>query len=369
MIKISDLPPGDYDLRLTYQEVANRTVDRDVKIRVTDGPQTDNVYVGKHRHLESRGSKTLHVTRVSTSKTRVRIELENADQYTRVHVIANRYQPAFNSYNMFAQVTDLEPWVRKPSIRRSVYMEGRKIGDEYAYILRRKYVQKYPGNMLERPSLLLNPWEVQATSNNSQEAKKGNQYGSVGNAADKNSKRGGSNIAGRGGSSDVSNLDFLGEGAVLLANLKPSKAGIVSIDKRKLGPNQHIRIIALNAFHTIERTVNLPLKKLKPRDSRLANALDPAKHFSQSKQIEILKKGDTLSVDDIVSAKFQQYDDLGDVFQLFLTLNPGAQLSRFKFILDWEDKPVEEKRKLYSEFACHESVSYTHLTLPTNREV
>ena len=106
--------------------------------------------------------------------------------------------------------------------------------------------------------------------------------------------------------------------------------------------------------HTIERTVNLPLKKLKPRDSRLANALDPSKHFSQSKQIEILEKGDTLMIDDIVSAKFQQYDDLGDVFQLFSTLNPTAQLSRFKFILDWEDKPAKEKRKLYSEFACHE---------------
>ena len=354
LITISDLSPGDYDLRLTYQEVANETTSRDIKIRVTDGPQTDNVYVGKHRHLESRGSKTLHVYRVSTSKTRVRIQLENADQYTRVHVIGNRYQPAFNSYNMFANITDLEPWVRKPSLRRSVYMEGRKIGDEYAYILRRKYAQKYPGNMLERPSLLLNPWEVQATSNSSLDAAKGNDYQKAGNAADKKSNRSGANIAGRGGSSDVSNLDYLGDGAVLLANLKPSKSGIVSIDRRKLGPNQHIRIIALNAFHTVERTVNLPLKKLKPRDSRLANALDPSKHFSQSKQIEILKKGDTLTIDDIVSAKFQQYDDLEDVFQLFSTLNPGAQLSRFKFILDWEDKPVKEKQKLYSEFACHE---------------
>ena len=354
LITISDLSPGDYDLRLTYQEIANETIFRDVKIRVTDGPRSDNVYLGKHRHLESRGSKTLHVSRISTSKTRVRIQLENADQYTRVHVIGNRYQAAFNSYNMFANITDLEPWIRKPSLRRSVYMEGRKIGDEYAYILRRKYAQKYPGNMLERPSLLLNPWEVQTTRNNSFDAAEGNDYGKVGNAADKKSNRSGANIAGLGGSNDTSNLDYLGQGAVLLANLKPSKSGIISIDRKKLGSNQHIRIIALNAFHTVERTVNLPLKKLKPRDSRLANALDPSKHFSQTKQIEILKKGDTLMIDDIVSAKFQQYDDLGDVFQLFSTLNPGAQLSRFKFILDWEDKPVEEKQKLYSEFACHE---------------
>ena len=51
LITISDLSPGDYDLRLTYQEIANETIFRDVKIRVTDGPRSDNVYLGKHRHL------------------------------------------------------------------------------------------------------------------------------------------------------------------------------------------------------------------------------------------------------------------------------------------------------------------------------
>jgi len=140
----------------------------------------------------------------------------------------------------------------------------------------------------------------------------------------------------------------------LLANLKPDETGLISIDKKELGGNQHVRIIALNAFHSIERSINLPVEKLEPKDSRLAKAFEPSEHFSQSKQIEILKKDDTLEVKDVVSAKFEHYDDLGDVFQLFRTLNPAAKLERFAFILDWPNTPAEKKQDLYSRFACHE---------------
>ena len=354
LIKINSLEPGDYELRLTYKAQTSSAYFKRIKIRVTDAEQADNVLVGANRHLETRGSKALHVARMTTNDSKIRIQLENVDAYTRVHVIANRYQPAFNAFGQFSRIRDLEPWVRRPSLRRSVYMEGRKIGDEYEYILRRKYASKFPGNMLERPTLLLNPWEVRTTSNGSQDAAAGNDYGVVGNDADKASERGQSNQARNSGNNDFANLDYLGDGAVLLANLKPSKNGIVTIDRDKLGASQHVRVVALNAFQTIQRTVDLPLLKLEPRDARLAHALDTDKHFSQSKQIEILKKGQSLLIEDMISAKFQHYDDLGDVFLLFQTLNSATHLSKFKFILDWKEKKQNEKRELYSKYACHE---------------
>ena len=354
LVTIENLEPGDYDLRLTYPEDANGTQHRDTKIRITEGQRTDNVLIGQHRHLETRGNKTLHISEVSKQEKGVRIKLQNSDASTRVHVIANRYRPAFDSFSQFAQISDLEPWINQPPLRRSVYMEGRKIGDEYAYILRRKYAKKYPGNMLDRPSLLLNHWHVQDTSNRSQRLAGGTDYKKSGNTSGSATKRAQGNQAAGIRFSDTTNLDFLGDGSVLLANLKPNKAGVISIDKEQLGGNQHVRIIALNAFHSIERSINLPLEKLEPKDSRLAKAFDPSEHFSQSKQIKILKQDDTLVVKDVVSAKFEHYDDLGDVFKLFRTLNPSAKLERFAFILDWPQKMAKEKQELYSRFASHE---------------
>ncbi|MFT7633421.1 MAG: hypothetical protein ACI87E_004477 [Mariniblastus sp.] len=354
LIKIEGLAAGDYQLRLTYPARQGARYYRDVMLRVTAGKQAGNVLVGKHRHLETRGNRALHVSKISTNADKIRIQLDNVDEFTRLHVVANRYQPAFNAFNVFSQVSDLEPWQRAQSIRRSVYMEGRKIGDEYEYILRRKYAKKFPGNMLERPSLLLNPWEVQSTSNNSQVAAAGDDFGSTGSDKDRAAKRQASEQGRSNGNEDFANLDFIGENAVLLANLKPEKNGTVTIDRAALGNNQHVRIIALNAFSTIQRTVNLPLHGLAPEDARLAHALDPDKHFSQSKQTEILKTGDELLIEDIVSAKFQQYDDLGDVFQLMLTLNSRTALSKFEFVLSWDEKSDEAKNELFSKYACHE---------------
>ena len=54
-------------------------------------------------------------------------------------------------------------WFELPT-PESHYIEGRSIGDEYRYILDRKYAKKYPGNMLARPSLLLNPWPLRKTT-------------------------------------------------------------------------------------------------------------------------------------------------------------------------------------------------------------
>jgi hypothetical protein len=354
LVKIAGLAVGDYQLRLTYPTQRGGSHYRNIVLRVTDGKQADNVLVGKHRHLESRGTKSLHVAKVTTNNDKIRVQLDNADDFTRVHVVANRYQPAFNAFNQFSQIADLEPWQRSPSIRRSVYMEGRKIGDEYEYILRRKYAKKFPGNMLERPSLLLNPWEVRETNNSSQVAATGDDFGRTGNAADGGAGRGVNQLSRKAGNTDFANLDYLGESAVLLANLKPQKNGIVSIDRKLLGPNQHVRIVVLNTFNTIQRNIDLPLMKLVPEDARLAHALDPDKHFSQSKQTQVLKTGDTLLSEDIISAKFQQYDDLGDVYQLMLTLNSNTNLSKFEFVLTWDDKPKKEKNELYSKFACHE---------------
>ena len=74
------------------------------------------------------------------------------------------YQPAFDSYAQFSFVRDPEPYQVPLSKARSLFVEGRNIGDEYRYIIDRKYSTKYPGNMLQRPGLLLNPWAIRQTA-------------------------------------------------------------------------------------------------------------------------------------------------------------------------------------------------------------
>ena len=355
LVKIQPLPPGDYRLRLnaTVTTLSGNPC-RDILIRVNKGKLANGVLVSPTRHLETRTKPEVQIGTIAGNKKTIRIELENSDKNTRVHVLAGRYQPAFDAYAVLAGVRPIEPWSLVPSLRRSAYQSGRTIGEEYEYILRRKYQTKFPGNMLTRPSLLLNPWAVKETSNQAQDAKAGQDYGRGGNEADRESERGAAGAVAKTGTDDFANLDFLGDGSAMLLNLRPNKAGVIEVNRAKLGPNQHIRIVAVNGLHTVQRNISMGLEELKPRDSRLANVLDPKKHYSQSKQTQVLQKGDTLKIDDLVSAKFQMYDDLADVFTLMQTLNGNTHLNKFRFILEWDKKKAAEKNELYSKYACHE---------------
>ena len=355
IVKIKPLPPGDYRLRLTAPITPlSGDAGRDILIRVTAGKLATGVLVSPTRFLEARTNAEVQIGTIAGNQKTVRIELENSTKNTRVHVIASRYQPAFDAYATLAGVRAIEPWSRVPSIQRSVYQSGRTIGEEYEYILRRKYQKKFPGNMLTRPSLLLNPWAVRETSNRNQDAKPGSDFGKEGISPYAQNLSAVTAAQPDTSTSDFANLDYLGKGSVLLLNLRPNKAGVIEVDRSKLGPNQHVRVVAVNGMNTLQRDISFGLEKLEPRDSRLADVLAPKKHFSQSKQTQVLKKGDTLKVDDIVSAKFQIYDDLKDVFSLFETLNSTSHLNKFRFILVWDQKKEAEKNELYSKYACHE---------------
>ena len=345
-VVINDLGRGDFRLHL-------KPINRWINIRVTEGTEFKSTLLGKNRHLEKRGGKPSYVQDISAGEETLDIKVGNVNPWTRIHVFATRYVPRFDSYGQFSRINDVEPMVYSPPVRKSVYLAGRKIGDEYQYILDRKYAQKYPGNLLERPSLLLNPWELRSTENKIEQLQEGADYGGVGNAADKQANRAQSKREGGSGESDFANLDFLDAGTAIINNVKPDKNGVVTIKREILGKAQHIRVVVLDAFSSAEHVLNLPLQERKIRDLRMVNAMDPDKHFSQRKQVDVLNAGEEFVIDDILSAKFRHYDDLGDVFKLLNTLNNG-QLDEFKFILDWPDYDEEKKQDLYSKYACHE---------------
>src|SRR5205085_190156 len=109
------------------------------------------------------------------------IRLRDASKFARVHVFATRYQPAFNAYRDLAHVRDAELGGFLPGHADSVYLSGRNIGDEYRYVLDRRGQKKHPGNMLERPMLLLNPWAVRTTETGEQLAAGGDVFRPGGN--------------------------------------------------------------------------------------------------------------------------------------------------------------------------------------------
>ncbi len=153
-------------------------------------------------------------------------------------------------------------------------MTGRNIGDEYRYIIDRRYAKKFPGNTLDRPSLLLNPWAVRETETGEQLAAAGGAFGATVLIAQLKRQAGGVD---RGGAAqqptaNFSNIDFLAMQSAILTNLVPDKNGLIEVDIALLKGQQDLRIVAIDALQTTQRHYSLPDQGVLLNDLRLVNA-------------------------------------------------------------------------------------------------
>jgi hypothetical protein len=350
--EIRGLAAGDYDLYL------KRTGEK-IRIRVVDGVTQYGFVLGTTRQMQLPGLKPTIVESVTADNENVTIKLHEASKFARVHIFATRYQPAFNSFADLARVRDAELGGVIPGHADSVYLTGRNIGDEYRYVLDRKGQKKYPGNMLERPMLLLNPWAVRTTETGEQLAVGGDVFAPGGNfvppAAVPTPTTPPGDWAGQPpGTGDFANLDFLSEASAVAVNMIPDKNGVIKLTRKELGQHAMIHIVAVDPLSTTARSIALPEAPVTFVDLRLKNGMDPARHYTQQKQVSIVQPGREFVLADVVGSRFQAYDSLAKVYSFYSTLSKNPTLTEFGFILTWPKLKIEEKRTLYSKYACHE---------------
>ncbi len=347
LLRVTGLTPGDYDLWLKKES-------QRIRLRVTAGEVQEGYAMGRDRQLEVRGGSPLQISRIETAAETVTVRLSNASQFARVHIFATRYSQAYALYGNLAKVGDAEPAWQELEKLDSLYAAGRNLGDEYRYIIDRKYAKKLPGNMLDRPSLLLNPWAVRGTETAKQEAAAGEDFAPESEMQGR--AEGGGGFGGRGAAErgDFANLDFLAEASVVLLNLEPDDQGVIVIPRKDLGTHQHLHIVAVDPRDTVCRLISLPEVQAKFNDLRLARGLDLTKHFAQRKQVTAVTAGQPLVLADITSSRFETYDSLARVYALYATLSNDATLAEFSFVLNWPTLKPEEKQEKYSKYACHE---------------
>ncbi|MCA9070290.1 MAG: hypothetical protein KDA84_15255, partial [Planctomycetaceae bacterium] len=347
ILTATGLPRGDYNLLL-------KASGEKIHLRVTAGDIKRTWVLGDYRQLQLADPKPLQISKLSLGAKTLDIQLTNPDQMTRVHVFATRYQPAYSVFGEMASIQPSEPSLLTVPDAKTTYMTGRNIGDEYRYIIERKYAKKYPGNMLNRPSLLLNPWAIRKTQTTSQDAAKGDAFAGGGEGGGTGAFGAPPAAPPATQSQDFTTLDFLVDASSVLVNLKPDKNGVVSIPREQLGPHQEIHVVAVNLESTVSRHLSLPSSDRRFMDLRLTQGFDTEKHFTQQKHISILKKGGKFTLSDISTAKFENYDSLAKVYSLYATLSGNGNLAEFRFILDWPTLKETEKREKYSKYACHE---------------
>lgn len=350
LIMIKDLPAGDYIF-------SYRLLGKKVLIKLTQGKKRDMYFVGKHRALEASDNQPLQISSLEMNGKQLKVQLVNSGKYTRVHIVATRYLPLFNAFAYLKTAINASPRWQTCSIQPSQYLAGRNIGEEYRYILERKYAKKFPGNMLKRPSLLLNPWAIRKTQTSTRSASTGSGFGSTGSFG-RGYGGGGGKGWGRAGfairARSNPNLDFLPQSSVVLINWRPDKNGVVTVDKKKLAGLSLVQVVAVDPDHTAYKSISLAETKLKAEDQRLRANLSSQKHFTQQSKITTVAKSKSFTLNDITTSKFEVFDSLQRVYDLYTTLTKNPKLAKFGFLMNWEKLSAQDKAKKYNKFASHE---------------
>ncbi|MCM8531747.1 MAG: hypothetical protein NE330_11340 [Lentisphaeraceae bacterium] len=345
-LEISNLPEGQFTLRF-------KKSNKQKSITIGKGQIKNGFIIAKNKVMALNTLSAPVIESIKEGADKLTVKLQNFTKNTYINVLKTRFIHSDYSYYKFDPSFEYLTLEHPQQAAQSFYTYGLKISDEYRYILNRQNVPIYPGNMLERPSLLLNPWVLRDTATETIDGEGMDAFG--GKSAV--SRFGGSTVSKsiKGHNpflQQVPSVDFLLRGSRTLINLKPDKNGLVSIPTAGPGHIYHITVIDKH-FSSYQK--HLTKDEAKPyKDIRFISSLDHKKHYLENRKVSILPANKAFTVEGIASSNMETYNSLRKVFDLMQTIKADAKLSDFEFILKWPSYDLKTKKKYYSEFASHE---------------
>lgn len=111
------------------------------------------------------------------------MKVEDFSSTARLHVYASHFLPMFPSVmylNISKQIMDTVGSTSKTIFPfaqwKNILMSNRELSDEFRYVFDRKYAERYLGNTLDRPKLLLKRHLVQTTTVSEEVLRSGQEY-------------------------------------------------------------------------------------------------------------------------------------------------------------------------------------------------
>jgi hypothetical protein len=346
-IEIRGLPVGDHRLNLSAEN-------RQIIIRITAGSESQRYLVNAQRVLDADRGPPMFVISAEVGDDEIKIQLANRSDTTRLHIFATRYLANESPFDRLNATPFRElGWVR-PARQITQYIEGRDIGEELRYIIDRQYVEKFPGNLLDPPSLLINAWAVRSTQTGTQVAADGADFGTSDPASPPESKKSSSDKRIADGRSASVYLDYLPKTATVILDVPIDEQGMATVSRDLLLGKHLVHLVAIDHQWTDYRRLDLQESAWAPLDLRLHDSFNPDQHLAQQRRVHALRPGDTLTLNETSTSRLQVFDRLSDVYTLYHTFLPQSHLKDFGHLAQWHTLSPEQKRSLYTKYASHE---------------
>ncbi len=353
LLRIQGLVAGDHDLVFPH-------LGHEVRIVVTDGVRLDRSALANSgvRLVELSSARPLAIAAATLDAEGLTVRLHHADPSTRVHIHVSRFEPSQPAANALMYAAGRGSALAAWRWASSELGRSKALSDEHRYVLERRRAPRFPGNMLARPGLLLNPWVVEPDLAHTLGLGGGAGSAFGGRAGGEKSSK----AAGHGGPSDAPgardnrfvDLGWLAGATPALIDLVPDADGVVRVPGTALGSGQLIEVVAVRGAETAAARVVRAEAPLARRDRRHLAGLAPTEHFVRERRIVHLERGERLALAEGGINQVRTVASLPDAFELLARSCTSHELGQFRFLAQWGSLAPGEKLAKYAEFACHE---------------
>ena len=347
-LHVAGLPEGDYQLAIKAPAGRSRVI----TIQCVSGAAEAGFWIEGDTALRRQNEVLAQVTDFEQDDARVRFRVVGAGPFTRVHVFASRFSPAFGLDKLVRPGGAVATSLAAPRTR-SAFLSGRVLGDELQYIFDRRRQRKFPGNMLPRPSMLLNPRAANDTRTRRLDAKP-----DTGLAQDPAAPPDDAMTkpvipdAPEVSATDFASLDFLAEPAMVVSNLEPDADGWVELKRAALGGRTVVTVAVVHPEHALVRQFAVADEPSETVDLRLSKSLDRKRRFAQRRLLAGTGPGESLELEG--DSQVRVFRGLRDVYEYFLTTGGAEQLGEYRDLFRWNEMTEAERSEFYSLRACHE---------------
>lgn len=257
--------------------------------------------------------------------------------------------------------------------KKSVFLNNKQLGDEVCYVLDRQNQQKFIGNTLEKPQILLKRTFVRDTEFEKEQLevdkdyKEGEKYIKEGASYQEKKLMARKPQAGCVQQKNDSMLNFLERAGFVRSNLRVDQEGVAVVADLPAGKYSNVIVVVTNYAASISESFTLDAAPQKMRDLRQKTQLNLSDAYCEKRSAVTLRNGDKCIMKS--DAECLIIDNLGQLFDLQKEVRIASGQSDadiesaylfWDFLKEWPTLSAESKLKKYDEYACHEINLFIH---------
>ncbi|KAI9498263.1 hypothetical protein BDB00DRAFT_801811 [Zychaea mexicana] len=362
-IDVQGLPEGAYQFHLASK--GRSIMQLECIIIASDGQQAtksghwSDWVLGKEAYAQTSSRKPLYIDDVQVSENQVIVNLNSTGSSkaaTRAIVTASAFvSEQGTAVARLLRSLPARQFLKAPLDTEATFLTGRKLSEEFQYVLNRARTEKWLGSTLTKPSVLMYPDERRTTTTQDRNLEKDRTFTSkrerhLENASYKTVARNLASYANTNFAEATNDLTFLNHRCPSLI-VTPDEQGQIAIDREKLGDGNILHIAVQHGEQVLiyQRILDGAPLDLKLNDLSQQGNSDIL--YVRTKAVAELLPQQQLTLD--LNHEWEVVDSFEKVFTLFENMS-NVSLGHVDFLKRWSKFTDEEKLKKHDDMACHE---------------